>query len=61
MEANHLAANYENFAPFWYTELVFPVLDNMRVKLNEDKKKNTIVVYSINNPHTILLFWVRND
>lgn len=56
MEANHLAANYENFAPFWYTELVFPVLDNMRVKLNEDKKKNTIVVYSINNPHTILLF-----
>lgn len=37
------------------------VLDNMRVKLNEDKKRETIVVSAINKSPAILLPRVGND
>lgn len=32
------------------------VLDNMPVKLNDDRKRKTIIVYTINKPPTIPLF-----
>ena len=58
---NYIAANCENSYILIHVAKLLLVLDNMRVKLNEDKKRETIVVSAINRPPAILPPGAGND
>lgn len=60
IEANHLVTNQNLSYILIHVAKLWSVLDNMPVKLNDDRNK-TIVVYAINKPPTIPLFKVRHD